>query len=68
MSEYDALDWPKRNEGVKTYYVHYVVALEGENTRLRGLLERAQVQLKIHAPRQIGLVEEIEKELADEKD
>ena len=40
MREYDALDWPKGNEDVKTYYVHYVEGLEATAARRLELLRR----------------------------
>ena len=33
MIEYDILNWPKGNEDVKTYYVHYVEGLEATAAR-----------------------------------
>ena len=47
MIEYDVLDWPKGNEDVKTYYVHYVEGLEATAARRKELLMKARATLEI---------------------
>ena len=45
MIEYDVLDWPKGNEDVKTYYVHYVEGLEATAARRLELLRRVELDM-----------------------
>ena len=75
MIEYDALDWPKGNEDVKTYYVHYVEGLEATAARrlelLRETVELLYVIRDHYAVNEITtgeMIERIEKELADDDD
>ena len=55
----------KKVDGLEDYYYQWMNKYKDDADRRGELLQRALLQLEIHAPKQVPLMDEIVEELAD---